>query len=1335
MHALNAVKISPNQERYIVAELATKHSFALPKSRWIEGNLDIRRLRSCLQKIINAHETLRIQLHLHTLDHITQSVHAPAEVALDYVELSNASHEEISARIASYFYAENSLFDQPLYKFQLIRVGHEQNIFTYSLHHVIADGVSIQLFVKELNACWQDESYCPTPSQNYISVLNEHRLGQLSSEENQALAAFWKQYLSDAPQASIPNDYSDTSSASKNSKVSRLINSSLVSNTQALAKSYNVSIFNVLYACFLIVLSRHAGEQDICTSFQSAGRQDIPDGKNLFGLFSCALLLRQKLEKHTSATELIQKIRQNVHACISHQRYPYHYVMKETGTQAKYAINWYPVETKLVLDNLSTSSYPWEVQWSSGFDLNLHCLQEADSIRLNLYYQQAVHDENRMHILLQQFEYVLTQILQNPQCKIADITLLSAEDQTNRVLPLVPKQHGHVLQAFLKNVSQFPDKVAIEHQQKSCTYAVLNDISAQLGHHLLSRGVKAQAKVAIIANRCPSMVAAILATSRVGASFAVLDAAYPNDRLESMLTLIQADHIVICGSPENLNTALLEANKVTRISENLDISDQIFAAEIVPAETLPQHNNSQDIAYYLFTSGTTGIPKCIAVSHSPLCHFVQWQASHFALDHNDRFTLLSGVSHDPVLRDIFTPLSIGASIMIPDQRIIHDPGKLFTWFAECGVTVSHLTPPMTKIIHAGLSKNTPLYDLRYLFTGGDMLQKSHVRDIRQFAPEALLINFYGTTETPQAMAYHCIDYDDINKKIPIGKGISDVQVLILNEQSQRAGLYEQGQVVIRTNYLSEGYIGSPQNSPNFSNDIFSNDPDTRLYFTGDYGYYNSDYKVVLLGRQDDQIKIRGYRIELNEINQAILNHSPETEDAITIATEFQDGNDGSQEKQLVTYVVKKTGANITINTLHALLSRKLPGYMIPGHIMLIDSLPLLPNGKIDRRKLPPPNASSHIIKADGYEIPETETENEIALAWGGILDGIEVGRNHSFVNLGGDSLSHIQASLVLEKILGHIPDEWESKPISELAVNVKTPSGWIEIDSTVLVRAISICMVVTTHFMKLGINGATSALFMVAGYTFAKYQLKTIQMKNSSRPIISTLIAIVIPTTIINLIHMVYRDHVYLPMLFLFDNLIVPNSSWWFIEVLVQILIVLAALLSFKKIRDIAAGENARQFSIILLFLAGLLAIIMQTVWNTDHLHNMVPQQKIWIFFFGWFIYFSLTENKIIPSLILAIVLPSVVTGKIDYMLTLGALMITLSPKVKIPVSFYKPIYIVAASSLIIYLTHMQIKNGFIKLGFELSPGIQIIIGIIGGILIQQAWEKLRLFKRKLLHQ
>lgn len=1331
-------KLSPNQERFVLAELSSKQSFALPQSYLIQGAFDLPKLKSTLQKVVNTYDDLRIRLSLDKTGQIEQSVHNYDEVLIDYIELGNQDSQSIKDKIASYFYTDNSLFEQPLIKFQIIRIDSEKFIFTFSIHHIIADGYTLQFFIRALSADWSDEDSAPFQIKSYLATLSENSLLNLSKEESVKLERHWSDYLAGTPQNSIPSDYSESASDGKYSKLSHHIDKTLTEKINLLAKTLNVSIFNIFYASYLIVLSKHLGESDICTSFQSSGRQGLKTGaKNVLGLFSRALLLRQNIQKDMTVSSLIHQLRQNVQTCISHQRYPYHYVIQKTGAQAKYAINWYPTEEKLLLKGLQVTRYNSGVEWSSGFDLNLHCLQLESGIELDMHYQHGVLGSSRIQILLEQIEQILLQTIAYPNQTIANLSLVLARDSDSLCIkPLDNKENALIYEKFLGQAAQFSGRTAIEYKQRSWTYAELDNISVKLGQHLLSKGVKAQGKVAIIATRCASMVMGMLASSRIGASFTVLDASYPSDRLGALLALIQADHLLICGEPENLDPASFDINNATTISELLDINDPILATTDASAVTLPQDSNPQDIAYYLFTSGTTGVPKCIPVSHSPLCHFVKWQSEHFSLDQNDRFTLISGVSHDPVLRDIFTPLSIGACIVIPDQKTIYDPAKLYAWFATNRVTVSHLTPPMTKIIHAGLSKNAPLYDLRYLFTGGDMLQKSHIRNIRQFAPQSLLVNFYGTTETPQAVAYYCVDYGNIDKKIPIGKAITDMQVLILNHQSQPVGLYEQGQVVIRTKYLSEGYVGSSQNNTNFSNDIFSNDPNTRLYFTGDYGYYNADYQAVLLGRQDDQVKIRGYRIELNEINQAILNHSPAIEDAITIATRLGGGSDESEEKQLVTYVVKKPGKNITTESLHSMLSSRLPGYMLPSHLVWMDALPLLPNGKIDRKKLPLPSSSTFIKKVYSYEIPETETENEITLAWGKILGGTEVGRNHSFVDLGGDSLSYIQASLALEKIIGNIPDGWETLPIAALARETKSASGRVSIDSTVLVRAFSIIAVVIGHFWVQGIYGATSALFTVAGYTFAKYQLKAVQIKNSIKPILMTIMSIAIPTTLLGLtwLHVVMGENPNLPKLLLFSNLIKVNTekslNLWFVEVLIQIFFIVALLLSVPKVRSYSA-QKPYLFSSFLLVFGIAIAAAFPHFWDTNYLYDRVPHKKIWMFFLGWFIYFSLQENKRIIPVVLAICLPSI--GRIDLLFTTGVLAIIVMPEWKVSSSVYKLAYSIAAASLFIYITHLPIRNIFLKFDLSFHPAIQVMIGITGGILIWHAWEKLRMLKQKLI--
>ncbi|NBV86009.1 MAG: hypothetical protein EBS01_07050, partial [Verrucomicrobia bacterium] len=316
---------------------------------------------------------------------------------------------------------------------------------------------------------------------------------------------------------------------------------------------------------------------------------------------------------------------------------------------------------------------------------------------------------------------------------------------------------------------------------------------------------------------------------------------------------------------------------------------------------------ADSIAYLLFTSGTTGCPKCIKTSHHPLVHFIGWYSRVFPVDSASRFSILSGVGHDPVLRDIFVPLSFGAELHIPPEGALKNPPSLFSWLMEAGVSHTHITPQMGRVICSARNENETLPALRFIFSGGDMLRRKLVAELAEAAPAAMVVNFYGTSETPQAMAFHPFNQttDAADDTVPIGTGIDDAQLLVLDDALRLAAIGARGQIAIRTKFLSLGYVGdSEATAAKFVPNPDKRDPEDRIYLTGDFGHFREDGAVVFDGRGDDQVKIRGHRVELAEVVRH-LERIPQTAAAVVLSEAAPDG-----ENRLTAYVVHARGMSV-----------------------------------------------------------------------------------------------------------------------------------------------------------------------------------------------------------------------------------------------------------------------------------------------------------------------------------------------------------------------------------------------------------------------------------------
>ena len=407
--------------------------------------------------------------------------------------------------------------------------------------------------------------------------------------------------------------------------------------------------------------------------------------------------------------------------------------------------------------------------------------------------------------------------------------------------------------------------------------------------------------------------------------------------------------------------------------------------------------------------------------HAPLTLFTSWAVDKFGLNETDRFCMLSGLAHDPLHRDIFTPLQLGGTVCIPDSDLIESPARLRSWMKEQNLTIANLTPAMSQVLTEGFF-NEQIASLRYSFLVGDVLTSRDVARLQQLAPASTCVNLYGSTETQRAVGHYVVrgesDQHIEGKEIlPLGNGIRDVQLLVLNRHERLCGVGELGEIFFRSPNLAKGYVGDEQlTRQKFITNPFTNDPSDRLYRTGDLGRYRPDGNVEHAGRADRQIKIRGFRIEPAEIEAALIK-LPQVREAIVSAPRAATGSTTNIEATLVAYIVPEAGHQVETAALRDSLAGKLPQFMIPSAFVVLESLPLTPNGKLDRGALPAPMGRDN-QRAEEYTAPRSAKEKELVELWREVMTLDRIGIHDNFFELGGHSLLAVRLFALIEKRFG-----------------------------------------------------------------------------------------------------------------------------------------------------------------------------------------------------------------------------------------------------------------------------------------------------------------------------
>ena len=889
---------------------------------------------------------------------------------------------------------------------------------------------------------------------------------------------------------------------------------------------------------------------------------------------------------------------------------------------------------------------------------------------------------------------------------------------------------ARIFERFLQTCHERPEATAIVHPRGRWTYAQLERASRALAIQLLDLPSD-NTIVALYSHRCGELPVAMLACLRAGLAFAVLDAGYPIERLRKLVEVLRPGRMLTIGEPRQ-GDALAD---VTRARARLHLDAGAIDRSLVGEDRHDvrlDRTTSDAIAYLLFTSGTTGVPKCVATPHAPLVHFVDWYERTFEAVPGCRFAMLSGLGHDPVLRDIFVPLSLGAELHVPSQAQVLDPDKLYTWLAETGVTHVHVTPQLCRILCAGRRDRRPLEALRFVFSGGDSLRTRQADAVLAAAPRAEVVNFYGTTETPQAMAFHRYrrDVDGALDVVPVGRGIDDVELLVLDDQLEPAGIDVQGQIAIRTRFLSAGYHADDAlTSARFKVDPRGGDDAIRLYLTGDLGRMRPDGTVLVEGRSDDQVKIRGFRVELGEVVHH-LEQMPGVDGAIVLAERTPDG-----EMRLAAYLVPVGGDRpdeAATSAIKEVMAASLPAYLVPARFVWVERFPLLPNGKIDRAAIAALGARA--ADEDGartWSPPASDIEAAIAAEWQALLGVRRIDSSCTFVELGGDSLSFISASVHLETVLGVLPESWEKLPIRELALHKRERrSRWTRLDASILVRALSIIAVVAGHFSLPNIVGSVRALFVVSGMSFGKYVVPRVLQTDRVMPVMRLLLKIAIPTVLYSVfVNLVYGLPQW-PGMLMVNNLVSPDShvsgiGFWFIDVLVQCLAVLAAILSVRRARALVSRQPFRFALTVTILLAGV-ALVAPYLWNTSPLHDRVPQAYLCEICLGWAVVHADSRRRKLAVVAATMLTFLPIAWQLQDLLLLpfaATLFLLRWNRITLPRRLGRAAQLVAGASLFMYLMDHQIGVVLGKVGLGAHPVVMLLVVVAAGIAAQRVWE------------
>jgi amino acid adenylation domain-containing protein len=971
-------------------------------------------LRRAIEKQFALHDILRTSFDLSRFGEPIQIVHRSVEVPLEVDDLRSLTPDEQARSIGQWMEAEKTRrYDwsrAPLLRFHVHRHADDSFRFTLSFHHAILDGWSAATLLTDLfQSYWLllgggelDVDRLDSSFRDFISLERQ----ALASDET---ARYWDERLSDGAFTAIPKlaPKERSRDAARVRTVNVQISEEVSGGLRTFARSTSVPIKSVLLAAHLRVMSLLAGGPDVVTGYTSNGRPEQKDADRALGLFLNTLPFRLRLTGGTWE-ELVCQTFEAEREMLPHRWYPMAQIKENLGgprfLETSFTFLHYHVYERVEESQARTGT---EILEWSGFEqtnftllATFHIDVATSNVRLTMSFDETALSDEQIDAVCHYYSEVLARMAANPGERYDRAAPLSKEEERSLAEwsgggeSFAPERALH--QIFEERAAADPGAIALSFEGERVSYGELNRRSNQVAHYLRRLGVGPDTLVGLCFEPSIEMIVALLGALKAGGAYVPLDPAYPEQRLAFMLEDARAP-VLLTEERLSLNLPRHDASVV-----RLDADREIIARE---SDLNPPNLTAPDnLAYVIYTSGSTGRPKGAQVTHANVLRLFEATDKWFDFGREDVWTMFHSYAFDFSVWEIWGALLYGGRLVIAPYWVTRSPETFLDLLRAEGVTVLNQTPTaFRQLAKADESSEAQLdLKLRFVIFGGEALDLQSLQGWfeRRSDRAPQLVNMYGITETTVHVTYRPVTMGDLGRAqaSPVGVTIPDLQVYALDPGLNRVPIGVTGELYVGGAGLARGYLNRADlTAERFVPNPFARSAGERLYKSGDLVRFQPDGDLEYAGRIDHQVKIRGFRIELGEIESAISLH-PGVREVVVVALD-----DDSQTKRLVAYVAPMTEGAVVAAELKAHLQRRLPDYMTPAQVVLLDKLPMTANGKVDRRKLPAPEMPG-ADEVDGAVAPRTPVEEVLAGIWAQALGVEKVGAEDSFFDLGGHSL-------------------------------------------------------------------------------------------------------------------------------------------------------------------------------------------------------------------------------------------------------------------------------------------------------------------------------------------
>lgn len=981
-------------------------AYNIPSVFRLRGHLNSLALEQSINEIIQRHEVFRTTFTTRNgelLQVITPQLH----IDLPVIDLSSWPKSKLDVDVPRMVRIEAALpFDLssgPLIRAKLLRLSDSEHIFVITIHHTISDLHTSDQFAEELATLFDSyledkPSFLEKPTRQY----SDYAVWQqewLKGEEFSSMFSYWQQQLKDQSGfLGLPADRQRPAIQSLNGTAHPLqFSRSFTNELKQFSRQETVTIFLTLLSVYVVLLHRYSGQPDIVVGIPYTNRRR-DEHKDTMGCFVNILPLSVDLSGDPSFRQVMHHLRKAMLGAHRHQEVPYWMIMKKLEQKRDGSYNplfqvgfTFAPPMKLKLQGLTVESISIH-GGGSQLDMFPTFWDSEQGIYGQFEYNTDIFDETTIERFANNYLTLLKAVMVDANQPISLVPILAESERKqllvewNATETTYPKTSG-IHQLFEMQVMQTPDAIAVVSEENQLTYRELDRRANQLAHLLRTLGVGPETLVGICMERSAEMLVGVLGILKAGGAYVPLDPEFPKERVGYMLyhsevRVLLTQQQLKAELPENVARVICLDTDWEEISQESE--------EILPNETRPEN-----VAYVMYTSGSTGVPKGVQIPHEAVVNFLTSMRQLPGMTGQDVLLAVTTLSFDISVLELFLPLTVGARTVIVSRDVASDGKQLLEVLESSKVTVMQATPATWRLLIAADWKGSN--HLKVL-CGGEAMPTDLAHEL--IGRAASVWNMYGPTETTVwSTCYHLTDPEG---PILIGRPIANTQIYILDGQMQPVPVGVPGEIHIGGAGVGRGYLKQPEMTmERFVPDPFGKETNARLYKTGDFGRYLRDGSIEYLHRIDNQIKVRGFRIELGEIETVLIRHPQVREVAVAMR------DDASGNRRLIGYVMPAQEEKPTVESLRSFLQNKLPHYMVPELFVTLKALPLTPNNKIDRKALPDPTKARPAME-QVYVSPSTASERTLTDIWRQVLSLAQVGVHDNFFDLGGNSLLIIQ---------------------------------------------------------------------------------------------------------------------------------------------------------------------------------------------------------------------------------------------------------------------------------------------------------------------------------------